>query len=100
MAILKTKVSLYLQENSTTWDNEKNNFELRNKGDGTNDYIHTWEVQGVLKPTQAQLDALDAQADEYETNLRTTKENNKASAKQKLQDLGLTVDEIKEAFGI
>ena len=27
-------------------------------------------------------------------------ENNKASAKQKLQDLGLTVDEIKEAFGI
>ena len=30
----------------------------------------------------------------------TDKENNKASAKQKLQDLGLTVDEIKEAFGI
>ena len=30
----------------------------------------------------------------------TNKENNKASAKQKLQDLGLTVDEIKEAFGI
>ena len=28
------------------------------------------------------------------------RENNKASAKQKLQDLGLTVDEIKEAFGI
>ena len=28
------------------------------------------------------------------------KENNKASAKQKLQDLGLTVDEIKEAFGL
>ena len=27
-------------------------------------------------------------------------ENKKASAKQKLQDLGLTVDEIKEAFGI
>ena len=28
------------------------------------------------------------------------RENKKASAKQKLQDLGLTVDEIKEAFGI
>tara|TARA_R100001591_G_scaffold10127_1_gene16748 strand:- start:143 stop:367 length:225 start_codon:yes stop_codon:yes gene_type:complete len=27
-------------------------------------------------------------------------ETKKASAKQKLQDLGLTVDEIKEAFGI
>jgi len=30
----------------------------------------------------------------------TDRENKKASAKQKLQDLGLTVDEIKEAFGI
>jgi len=30
----------------------------------------------------------------------TDRETNKASAKQKLQDLGLTVDEIKEAFGI
>ena len=28
------------------------------------------------------------------------KENNKASAKQKLQDLGLTVDEIKDTFGL
>jgi len=30
----------------------------------------------------------------------TDRENKKQSAKQKLQDLGLTVDEIKEAFGI
>ena len=69
MALLKTKVSLYLQGNSTTWDNEKNNLELRNKGNGTNDYIHTWEVQGVSKPTQAQLDALETQANDYEFNL-------------------------------
>ena len=27
-------------------------------------------------------------------------ENNKASAKQKLQDLGLTVEEIKDTFGL
>jgi hypothetical protein len=36
---------------------------------------------------------------EYENHV-LDRENNKASAKQKLQDLGLTVDEIKEAFGI
>jgi len=30
----------------------------------------------------------------------TDKETKTASAKKKLQDLGLTVDEIKEAFGI
>jgi phosphoserine phosphatase len=36
---------------------------------------------------------------EYENHV-LDRENKKASAKQKLQDLGLTVDEIKEAFGI
>jgi len=29
-----------------------------------------------------------------------TQENNKTSAKQKLQDLGLTVEEIKDTFGL
>ena len=67
--------------------------------DGQGAYIKEWNLD-TPQPTQEQLDALETQADEYETNLRTTKENNKASAKQKLQDLGLTVDEIKEAFGI
>ncbi len=38
------------------------------------------------------------QVDIYEAE--TDKETKRASAKQKLQDLGLTVDEIKEAFGI
>ena len=28
------------------------------------------------------------------------KENNKISAKQKLQDLGLTIEEIKDTFGL
>ena len=36
---------------------------------------------------------------EYENHV-LDRENKKQSAKQKLQDLGLTVDEIKEAFGI
>ena len=36
---------------------------------------------------------------EYENHV-LDKETKTASAKQKLQDLGLTVDEIKEAFGI
>tara|TARA_R100001509_G_C4831511_1_gene203466 strand:+ start:464 stop:760 length:297 start_codon:yes stop_codon:yes gene_type:complete len=31
---------------------------------------------------------------------KTTQENNKASAKQKLQDLGLTIEEIKDTFGL
>ena len=71
---------------------------LQDDGDG-NVYIQEWNLD-TPQPTQEQLDALETQANEYEANLITSKENNKASAKQKLQDLGLTVDEIKEAFGI
>jgi len=67
--------------------------------DGQGAYIKEWNLEKA-KPTDAQLNALETQANEYEQNLITSKENNKASVKQKLQDLGLTVDEIKEAFGI
>ena len=70
---------------------------LEDNGSGV--YIKEWNLE-KQKPTDAQLNALETQADEYETNMITSKQNNKASAKQKLQDLGLTVDEIKEAFGI
>ena len=69
------------------------------QNDGQGDYIKEWNLD-TAQPTQAQLDALETQANEYEQNLITNRENKKASAKQKLQDLGLTVDEIKEAFGI
>ena len=67
--------------------------------DGQGAYIKEWNLD-TPQPTQEQLDALETQANEYEANLITNRENKKASAKQKLQDLGLTVDEIKEAFGI
>jgi hypothetical protein len=70
---------------------------LEDNGSGV--FIKEWNLD-TPQPTQEQLDALETQANEYEANLITSKENNKASAKQKLQDLGLTVDEIKEAFGI
>ena len=93
MATLKSKIIQYLG----TKPNFKSEVKLQNDGQG--DYIKEWNLD-TAQPTQEQLDALETQADEYEANLITTKENNKASAKQKLQELGLTVDEIKEAFGI
>ena len=94
MAQLSTKIKLYVGSEVDFL----NNVLLQDDGNGIV-YIKEWNLD-TPQPTQEQLDALETQADEYETNLRTTKENNKASAKQKLQDLGLTVDEIKEAFGI
>ena len=52
------------------------------------------------KPTEQEcIDGLAQLQAEYDQAI-IDRENNKSSAKQKLQDLGLTVDEIKEAFGI
>ncbi len=50
----------------------------------------------ISKPTEAEVNAKIEELKQVETD----KETKTASAKQKLQDLGLTVDEIKEAFGI
>ena len=93
MASLKSKIKIYVNDEIDFL----NDVILINEGQG--DYIAEWNLD-TPQPTQAQLDALETQANEYEANLITNRENNKASAKQKLQDLGLTVDEIKEAFGI
>ena len=94
MAQLSTKIELYVGSEV----NFLSDVILQDDGDG-NVYIKEWNLEKA-KPTDAQLNALETQANEYEANLITSKENKKASAKQKLQDLGLTVDEIKEAFGI
>ena len=52
------------------------------------------------KPTEQEcIDGLAQLQADYDQAV-IDRENKKASAKQKLQDLGLTVDEIKEAFGI
>jgi hypothetical protein len=52
--------------------------------------------EGLSKPTQNDLETkLTELQSEYDN-----RDSKKASAKKKLQDLGLTVDEIKEAFGI
>ena len=52
------------------------------------------------KPTEQEcIDGLAQLEADYDQSI-TNKETKTASAKQKLQDLGLTVDEIKEAFGI
>jgi len=52
--------------------------------------------EGATMPSEANVNAKIEELKQAETD----RENKKASAKQKLQDLGLTVDEIKEAFGI
>tara|TARA_R100000278_G_scaffold10941_1_gene12324 strand:- start:978 stop:1292 length:315 start_codon:yes stop_codon:yes gene_type:complete len=80
----KNKVYENLILTSTIFDSESNSMI-------SNPYIKPTEQECIDGLAQLQADYDQAIID---------RENKKASAKQKLQDLGLTVDEIKEAFGI
>ena len=71
MASLKTKTKLYLEANSKTWDAEQDNIILQNNGSG--DYIHTWNVSGLNKPTDSQIAS-------YETVGNTEESNNAIKA--------------------
>ena len=66
MASLRTKVELYLNANSKTWDDEKTNISLEN--DGAGDFISIWNVNGLSKPN-------DSKIAEYETAGNTAEAN-------------------------
>jgi hypothetical protein len=66
MAELSTKVKLYLEANGKTYDGERDNFSLLD--DGVGSYIGKWEVSGLDKPTDSQLDSYELSA--------TTEDNN------------------------
>ena len=66
MASLKTKVTLYLKANSKTWQDERDNIILQN--DGSEDYINTWSVSGLNKPTDSQLASYETAGNTAETN--------------------------------
>ena len=81
------KVKLYLEANSKTEAEFDSNIILQN--DGSGDYIKTWNVSGVSKPTDSQLNALATNA---------TKELNNAvirnTRKKSYGDIGEQLDEI------
>jgi hypothetical protein len=80
------KVKLYLEANSKT-ESEFNNIKLRN--DGSGDYIHTWNVSGVAKPTDSQLNALATNATKEYNNVGV-----RATRKEAYGDIGEQLDEI------
>ena len=65
MASLFTKVKLHLEANSKTWEAEENNIILQN--DGAGDYIHTWNVSGLAKPSDSQIASYETAGDTAET---------------------------------
>tara|TARA_R100001443_G_scaffold2698_3_gene8835 strand:+ start:6437 stop:6766 length:330 start_codon:yes stop_codon:yes gene_type:complete len=88
MAIqLYTKVKLYLEANSKTWEAEQSNILLQNDGNG--DYIYSWNVNGLEKPSDEQLKSL-------ETKAKTEEANNdiRRIRKTAYGDIGEQLDEI------
>ena len=84
MATLFTKVKLYIEDNSDTWDDDK--VSLQN--DGSGDYIKTW-TYSFAKPD-------DSKIAEYETAGNTEESNNavRATRKAAYGDIGDQLDEI------
>ena len=84
MAQLSTKVKLYIEANSKTWDNTK--VSLQNDGKG--DYIKTW-TYSFSKPTDSQIAS-------YETAGNKEEANNivRATRKSAYGNIGDQLDEI------
>ncbi len=90
MASLSTKVKLYCTANSKTADfGPEGNVSLQDDSDGKGPYIASWSVDGLTKPTDAQLAAHDTAGDTEETN-NTVRSTRKAA----YGDIGDQLDEI------
>ena len=65
MANLKTKVDLYLEANSKSWDDTK--VSLRNNSDGNGDFISSWTYDGLAQPTAVQIASYESAGNTAET---------------------------------
>ena len=64
MATLYTKVKLYLEANSKTWDSEK----IILQDDGNGAYIKTWNITDLDKPTDSQIASYETAGNTAESN--------------------------------
>ncbi len=87
MASLYIKVKKYLEANSKTETEFDSNIRLQN--DGSGDYIRTWNVSGLAKPSDDQIASYNSTA--------TTEENNnviRATRRKAYGNIGEQLDEI------
>ena len=82
MASLFTKVKLYLEANSKTWDDTK--VSLENNRDGNGDVISSWTYDGLAKPTDDQIASYESAGNTAETAQAVL--NKRASEYKKLKE--------------
>ena len=86
MTQLSTKIKLYLEANSETWEDTK--VSLQNNSDGNGDFISSWSYD-IDEPTDEQLAT-------YESSAQTEENNNaiRATRKSAYGNIGDQLDEI------
>lgn len=89
MSNLGTKVQLYLEANSKDYNTEFDAGNILVEDDGTGAVIKVWNVDGLTKPTDSQLNALDTDATKSENNAVI-----RATRKTSYGDIGEQLDEI------
>jgi len=85
--MLSTKIKLYLESKGKVWRDEINNKSFLLQNDGSGDYIKTWNVSGVTKPTDSQLNVFNSDKEEKNQVVRNTR-------KTAYGDIGEQLDEI------
>ena len=89
MSKIGTKVQLYLAANGKDYETEHAAGNIIVQDDGAGAFIHTWNVDGLTKPTDSQLDALNSDATKSENNAKI-----RATRKISYGDIGEQLDEI------
>ena len=86
--MLYYKIKKYLEANSKTVSEFDNNIRLQN--DGSGDYIKSWNVSGLAKPTDDQLASYNSAA--------TTEENNNIIIETRRNAYGNIGDQLDEIY--
>ena len=87
MAQLSTKIKEYLKANSVTEVDFTKDVLLQDDGQGA--YIKEWNISGVSKPTDSQLEAQETKANTFESNAQVD-----ATRREGYGDIGDQLDEI------
>ena len=97
MSNLATKVQLYLKANSKSFDTELRLGNVSVVDDGTGAVIKVWNVEGLKKPTNKELDAFEDDAIKSENNavIRATRKNAYGDIGEQLDEIYKDIDAWK-----
>ena len=101
MENLSHKIKFYLEANGKTesefGDGLNGNIQLRNDADGRGDHIAIWNVSGLAKPTDDQLNAFASDATKETNNaaIRGTRKNAYGNIGDQLDEIFKDIDAWK-----